>query len=183
MTTTSCPARAGQRPAGQRPAADFPARTKIRGTRNDAPSRAPWLLLTPFLGLFILTFVLPIFVAVRTNFTKVTRSGLFGETGVKSEFAWFSNYAQALADGSFLASIGRMLLFGIVQVPVIVMLSDSRLYPITLGLNTWLSQVDRLPEFYELTTGGVLLSIIPLSFAMVVLQRFWRGGLTEGAVK
>ncbi|WP_159706818.1 carbohydrate ABC transporter permease [Arthrobacter sp. 18067] len=65
----------------------------------------------------------------------------------------------------------------------LVMLSDSELYPITLGLNNWLSQVDRLPEFYELTTGGVLLSIIPLSIAMVVLQRFWRGGLTEGAVK
>lgn len=65
----------------------------------------------------------------------------------------------------------------------LVMLSDTQLYPITLGLNTWLSQVDRLPEFYELTTGGVLLSIIPLSIAMVVLQRFWRGGLTEGAVK
>lgn len=65
----------------------------------------------------------------------------------------------------------------------LVMLSDSELYPITLGLNNWLSQVDRLPEFYELTTGGVLLSIIPLSIAMVVLQRFWRGGLTEGAIK
>jgi len=65
----------------------------------------------------------------------------------------------------------------------LVMLSDSRLYPITLGLNNWLSQVDRLPEFYELTTGGVLLSIIPLAIAMIVLQRFWRGGLTEGAVK
>lgn len=42
---------------------------------------------------------------------------------------------------------------------------------------------DRLPEFYELTTGGVLLSIISLAVAMIVLQRFWRGGLTEGAVK
>ncbi|WP_372338109.1 carbohydrate ABC transporter permease [Microbacterium sp. MPKO10] len=65
----------------------------------------------------------------------------------------------------------------------LVMLSDSKLYPITLGLNNWLSQVDRLPEFYELTTGGVLLSVIPLAIAMIVLQRFWRGGLTEGAVK
>ena len=52
----------------------------------------------------------------------MTRSGLFGETGVKSEFAGFSNYAQALADGSFLASIGRMLLFGIVQVPLMIAL-------------------------------------------------------------
>ncbi|POH57586.1 carbohydrate ABC transporter permease [Arthrobacter glacialis] len=65
----------------------------------------------------------------------------------------------------------------------LVMLSDVELYPITLGLNNWLSQVDRLPEFYELTTGGVLLSIIPLGIAMVILQRFWRGGLTEGSVK
>lgn len=65
----------------------------------------------------------------------------------------------------------------------LVMLADSQLYPITLGLNNWLGQVDRLPEFYELTTGGVLLSVIPLVIAMIVLQRFWRGGLTEGAVK
>ncbi|WKK70639.1 carbohydrate ABC transporter permease [Rathayibacter oskolensis] len=65
----------------------------------------------------------------------------------------------------------------------LVMLSDTNLFPITLGLNNWLSQVDRLPEFYELTTGGVLLSIIPLAIAMIVLQRFWRGGLTEGSVK
>lgn len=65
----------------------------------------------------------------------------------------------------------------------LVMLSDSTLYPITLGLNNWRSQVDRLPEFYELTTGGALLSIIPLAIAMIALQRFWRGGLTEGSVK
>ena len=65
----------------------------------------------------------------------------------------------------------------------LIMLSDQSLYPITLGLNNWRSQVDRLPEFYELTTGGVLLSVIPLAVAMIVLQRFWRGGLTEGSVK
>jgi multiple sugar transport system permease protein len=52
----------------------------------------------------------------------VTRSGLFGEEGVTTDFAWFQNYAQALADGNFIASIGRMLLFGIVQVPVMIVL-------------------------------------------------------------
>jgi multiple sugar transport system permease protein len=65
----------------------------------------------------------------------------------------------------------------------LVMLADQKLYPITLGLNNWRSQVDRLPEFYQLTTGGVLISIIPLVVAIIVLQRFWQGGLTEGAVK
>lgn len=83
---------------------------------------APWLLLAPFLLLFVLTFILPILVAVGNSFTKVTRNGLFGEQGVQTDFAWFSNYAQALANGNFLASIGRMLLFGVVQVTLMIAL-------------------------------------------------------------
>jgi multiple sugar transport system permease protein len=97
-------------------------RQKRSPRRSGALARAPWILLAPFLALFLLTFVLPILVAVASSFTKVTRSGLFGEAGVKSEFAWFSNYAQALADGNFIASIVRMFLFGIVQVPVMIVL-------------------------------------------------------------
>ncbi|MBT2585760.1 carbohydrate ABC transporter permease [Arthrobacter sp. ISL-95] len=107
-------------PTVQRPAA--PARG---GKRASAAARAPWLLLAPFLGLFVLTFLLPIVVAIMSSFSKVTRSGLFGEAGVTSEFAGFSNYAQALADGSFVASIGRMLLFGVVQVPVMIVLCTA----------------------------------------------------------
>ncbi|MGF4043129.1 carbohydrate ABC transporter permease [Paenarthrobacter nitroguajacolicus] len=111
-------------PTAQRPAA--PSRSgKRAGNRAGAASRAPWLLLAPFLGLFVLTFLLPIVVAIISSFTKVTRSGLFGEAGVTSEFAGFSNYAQALADGSFVASIGRMLLFGVVQVPVMIVLCTA----------------------------------------------------------
>jgi len=65
----------------------------------------------------------------------------------------------------------------------LVMLADERLYPITLGLDNWRAQTDRLPEFYQLTTTGALLSVIPLAILILVLQRFWRGGLTEGSVK
>jgi multiple sugar transport system permease protein len=65
----------------------------------------------------------------------------------------------------------------------LVMLADEKLYPITLGLNNWRAQTDRLPEFYQLTVGGALLSVIPLAILIIVLQRFWRGGLTEGSVK
>jgi multiple sugar transport system permease protein len=64
-----------------------------------------------------------------------------------------------------------------------VVASRSSPGAITFGLDDRLGEVDRLPEFYELTTGGVLLSIVPLALAMIVLQRFWRGGLTEGSVK
>lgn len=84
---------------------------------------APWLLLSPFLLLFALTFVLPIIAAVGSSFTKVRRDGLFGEDGVSTEFAWFENYATALSDGGFIASIGRMVLFGLVQVPIMMLLA------------------------------------------------------------
>ncbi|WP_043718415.1 carbohydrate ABC transporter permease [Kutzneria sp. 744] len=65
----------------------------------------------------------------------------------------------------------------------LIMLADDKLYPITLGLNAWRSQVDRSPQFYELTIGGLLVSVIPLGIAMIFLQRYWRGGLTDGSVK
>src|SRR5699024_11514960 len=61
----------------------------------------------------------------------------------------------------------------------LVMLADEKLYPITLGLDNWQAQTDRLPEFYQLTTGGALLSVIPLAILILVLHRFWLGGYTE----
>ncbi|MGN6425181.1 MAG: carbohydrate ABC transporter permease [Leifsonia sp.] len=100
----------------QRPAA--PA----RGGRGVRTTWAPWVLLAPFLALFLLTFILPIAVAVVSSFTRVSRHGLFGEKGVTTEFAWFANYAQALGNPNFLASIGRVLLFGIVQVTLMIAL-------------------------------------------------------------
>ena len=65
----------------------------------------------------------------------------------------------------------------------LVMLSSNTLYPITLGLTTWQAGSIRVPELLQTTIGGAFVSVIPLAIAMIVLQRFWQGGLTEGAVK
>jgi multiple sugar transport system permease protein len=65
----------------------------------------------------------------------------------------------------------------------LVMLSSPKLYPITLGLTSWQSFADRQPDLYQLTVGGAFVSVVPLMIAMVVLQRFWRSGLTQGSVK
>jgi len=65
----------------------------------------------------------------------------------------------------------------------LVMLSDDRKYPITLGLVTWQQAADRVPELTQYTIGGAFVSVIPLAVAMLVLQRFWQTGLTEGSVK
>jgi multiple sugar transport system permease protein len=65
----------------------------------------------------------------------------------------------------------------------LVMLSDSGLYPIQLGLTSWTGYADRQPVLYQYTVGGAFLSVVPLMVLMTVLQRYWRTGLTDGGVK
>ncbi|MFJ3222415.1 carbohydrate ABC transporter permease [Streptomyces sp. NPDC086783] len=64
-----------------------------------------------------------------------------------------------------------------------VMLSDQDLYPVSLGLYTWNSSASVSPEYYPVVIMGSLLAVLPLIAAFVLLQRFWRSGLTAGAVK
>src|SRR5699024_9447462 len=81
---------------------------------------APWLLMGPFLVVFIGTMIVPIIMAIGYSFTNVERSGLLGEEGVTSVFAGFDNYIAAFNHENFVESIGRMILFGVVQVTVMI---------------------------------------------------------------
>ncbi|WP_189929847.1 carbohydrate ABC transporter permease [Streptomyces sulfonofaciens] len=65
----------------------------------------------------------------------------------------------------------------------LVMLSDQHLYPVSLGLFTWNSQASVTPDYYPVVITGSLLAVLPLIVAFALLQRFWRSGLTAGAVK
>ncbi|MER5878006.1 MULTISPECIES: carbohydrate ABC transporter permease [unclassified Streptomyces] len=65
----------------------------------------------------------------------------------------------------------------------LVMLNDEKLYPVNLGLFMWNSVTQQQPEYYSLVITGSLVAVVPLIVAFVCLQRFWRSGLTAGAVK
>ncbi|MFE7054485.1 carbohydrate ABC transporter permease [Streptomyces californicus] len=65
----------------------------------------------------------------------------------------------------------------------LVMLSDNKLFPVSLGLFTWNVQTRSFPEYYPLVVTGALLAVIPLILAFVLLQRHWKAGLTAGSVK
>jgi multiple sugar transport system permease protein len=65
----------------------------------------------------------------------------------------------------------------------LIMLSDERLFPVTLGLYSWNTQVNQNPQLRGFVIVGALLSIVPLVVAFLFLQRFWRSGLGTGAVK
>lgn len=65
----------------------------------------------------------------------------------------------------------------------LVMLNDQHLYPAVLGIYSWNQIVIQYPEFYSLAITGSLVAVIPLALAFIGLQRFWRSGLSAGAVK
>ncbi|MGY3338267.1 multiple sugar transport system permease protein [Streptomyces filamentosus] len=65
----------------------------------------------------------------------------------------------------------------------LVMLSDQKLFPLSLGLYAWNSNAHAEPGYYPLVVTGSLLAVVPLVLAFVSLQRHWKAGLTAGSVK
>lgn len=65
----------------------------------------------------------------------------------------------------------------------LIMLRDSELFPVTLGLYNWNSVVNQVPELRLYVLVGALVSIVPLIVLFLLLQRFWRTGLGTGAIK
>ncbi len=67
----------------------------------------------------------------------------------------------------------------------LVMLNNPKLYPITVGLaqlNATANNGGGSQALFSVVVTGSLLSIIPLIAAFLLLQRFWRSGLSAGAV-
>jgi multiple sugar transport system permease protein len=65
----------------------------------------------------------------------------------------------------------------------LVMLTNKDMYPITVGLGTWQGQTTHTDILETLILVGSLISIVPLVVAFLFLQRFWKSGLSLGAVK
>jgi multiple sugar transport system permease protein len=64
-----------------------------------------------------------------------------------------------------------------------VMLNNSDLYPLTLGLYGMIQPTGGQPNEYSLVIAGVFLAIVPLAVVFLSLQRFWRIDLLSGGIK
>src|SRR5215204_1549234 len=74
---------------------------------------AAYLFLLPFFVVFITMLVVPL---VYSGYLSLFESKLIGgET-----FAGFANYIRALSDPEFLAGLGRVALFFVIQVPIML---------------------------------------------------------------
>ena len=82
----------------------------------------PYLFVLPFVLLFAAFFIAPFLFAFSQSLYKVQRSGL-GLGAPQTVWAGGENYVKALRDPHFWDGLGRVLLFGAVQIPVMMILA------------------------------------------------------------
>ncbi|NNN34156.1 sugar ABC transporter permease [Streptomyces sp. S3(2020)] len=76
----------------------------------------------PFQLGFVFLYLLPIGYAVYQSLYRSQSSGL-GLGGTTDEFSGFDNYQQGLTDSKFMGSVLRVVLFALVQIPVMLLIS------------------------------------------------------------
>jgi multiple sugar transport system permease protein len=91
-------------------------RPRRRSARRAA---TPYLFILPFGILFLLFFVLPVGYAIYQSLFRSQRSGL-GLGPATIAFDGLGNYNDVIHDPKFYEGIGHVLLYGVVQVPVML---------------------------------------------------------------
>lgn len=71
--------------------------------------------------LFVIVFIVAIIVSVQQSFyTTTAGGGLYGGGEQTTSFAGLDNYVAVVTNERFWAGIGRVLLFGAFQIPVMI---------------------------------------------------------------
>jgi multiple sugar transport system permease protein len=120
---------------------------------------APFALLSPFALLFAAFFLAPIGYAIYQSLIAVERSGVLGLGGQHRVFAGLSNYGDALGNDAFVASAGRIVLFAVVQVPVMIGLATLLALVLDSGLARW-PRFFRTAYFLPFGVPGVIAAIL-----------------------
>ncbi|MBV7282256.1 sugar ABC transporter permease [Corynebacterium sp. TAE3-ERU30] len=78
-----------------------------------------WAFLAPFAILFIAIFLVPIFTSIYSSFfLEKSSGGLYGTKELS--FVGFENYSTVLHDSRFWHGMGRVILFGAFQIPIMI---------------------------------------------------------------
>jgi multiple sugar transport system permease protein len=137
-------------------AAPAAAATAPRRTRVTASKRRQWgaayALVLPFFVIFVAMIVVPL---IYAGYLSFFRKRLIGGTS----FAGFENYAKALTDPLFLSGVGRMAIFLLIQVPI--MLALALFFALALDSGTMkLAKFSRLAIFVPYAVPGVVATLM-----------------------
>ncbi|MGW9159222.1 MULTISPECIES: carbohydrate ABC transporter permease [unclassified Microbacterium] len=135
-----------------------PAPGGATAARPHARWRTPLLFLAPFGVLFVAMYLVPIVYAFVQSLFVLERSGL-GLEAPSLEFAPLANYARLIEDGDFIASLGRVALLGVVQVPL--MLGFALLLALLLDSKSARGKgFFRLAAFLPYAVPGVIAAVL-----------------------
>jgi multiple sugar transport system permease protein len=132
----------------------------MHGARQQAITG--WLFMAPFAVLFVVVFLVPIGVSVYSSMFAQLPSGegLYGGGGLVDTFVGFDNFALALGSAPFWTGMGRVLVYGIFQVPVMII--------VALGLALLLD------SFIVRRPGGFRLAFfLPFAIPGVIAAMMW----------
>lgn len=121
--------------------------------------RAAVVLTAPFFIVFLVAFVAPILDAIYQSLLTTQRSGYLGLGASRTVFAGLGNYSLALHQPDFVASFGRVLLFGIVQVPVMIVLATVLAFLLEVVSRRW-AAFFRASFFLPYGVPGVIASLL-----------------------
>ncbi|MEO3751122.1 carbohydrate ABC transporter permease [Streptomyces sp. B6B3] len=65
----------------------------------------------------------------------------------------------------------------------LIVLNDETLWPVTLGLYSWQLNAMSEPDMVRIVVTGSMVGTIPLIILFLSLQKYWRSGITTGAIK
>ncbi|MET4158482.1 multiple sugar transport system permease protein [Agromyces sp. PvR057] len=154
MTATVDAPRGATPPAPRHPPAGRSPKRRVKGALT------PWLMLTPGILLFAVFMAAPIFYTLLLSFQKeqVKGLGLGGDSRTR-EFAGLENYVATFSDPEFLASVARVLLYGLILVPT--MLGLALLFALLLDARrTGAKGFSRVSIFLPYAVPAVISSLL-----------------------
>ena len=129
-----------------------------RHRRRLAPSWQPYLFVAPFMVLFAGLYIVPICYAIFQALYANRSSGL-GLGVSRTTFVGISNFASVFRSGTFWSGIERVVIFGAVQVPVMMFLALVLALLLDSGL-VRLRRFFRFAMFLPYAVPGVIAAIL-----------------------
>jgi len=129
-------------PSPSEPVTDSP--TSVVRPRFAAAGRraVPYVFLAPYAIAFILFLIAPVIVAIVDSLFSFRASGL-GLGGLQNEFVGIANYLRALGDQDFIQGFVRVLGYGAIQIPVMLVIATV----LALVLDTRFAKGVRAAQF------------------------------------
>ena len=124
-------------------------------------NRTGWAFMAPFGILFALVFILPIIWAIYSSFFRqvTTGGGAYGGGELVDKFVGLQNFQYVITSGNFWAGVGRVVLYTVIQVPVMIIVALALAMLIDSYIVKHITAF-RLSYFLPYAIPGVVASII-----------------------